>query len=92
MNVEIIGVKKVEYKKKGQSELTRGLSVYYTALSPEVNGLMTGDLWVDAVKTPLWYDMLSKLDLSTEGIEAEFQYEVIPGRQYPLLQNITLNQ
>lgn len=90
MEVMLLGVKPVSFTPRGESQEKSGLTVYYTAESPEVIGLFADSVWVDKAKTPKWYNSLSSMDFE-KPVPAQFVYEILPGRKAPLLSNIIIN-
>ena len=90
MKVLLVGFKPVAFTPRGEQQEKRGLSLYYTAESPECIGLFADNVWIDAARTPEWYDKFSSMDFE-EPVEAEFVYEMIPGRQKAVLTVININ-
>lgn len=90
MKVMFLGVKPVQFTPRGESVEKCGLTVYYTAESPEVIGLFAGDLWIDKVKTPELYEMLIRRDFA-KPVPGDLTYEMIPGRKNPMLVDVKLN-
>lgn len=91
MKVMFLGVKLVRFTPRGENVEKVGLSVYYTAESPDVIGLFSDSLWVDKATSPKWYDMLTGMDF-IEPVPGELIYEIIPGRKSPVLMEINLDE
>lgn len=91
MKVMILGVKPVKFTPRGENVEKVGLSVYYTAESPDVIGLFSDSFWVDKATAPKWYDMLISEDFA-EPVPGELIYEIIPGRKSPILMEIKLDE
>lgn len=89
MKAFLLGVKDVSFVPRGETEEKKGISLYYSAKSPEVSGMYADNVWIDARKSPDMYHDFKNLDYS-KPVAVDMVYEIIPGRKQPMLMEINL--
>lgn len=88
MNAMIFGRKHVKYTSKKSGEDKEGYSVYYGAPNPEVDGICTESMWIDAKRSPALCEQVKKIDLSQGPVDVDMNFEMVVGSRYPVLLDI----
>lgn len=87
MKAFILGYKPVQFKPQGEQQEKKGLTVYYSAESPDCVGMFADHFWVDSDKMPRLYNLISRNPIDTP-VPVDLKYEIIPTRKSPVLMDI----
>jgi hypothetical protein len=90
MKAILVGKEIVSYTKTGTGELKEGISLFYNATKPEVNGMVAASLWIPK-RSETMYKQIEALDLS-KPLNANVVNEVPPGGRFPVLTEIEILQ
>ena len=77
----IIGKRLTDYTDKKTGEAIKGIRVFFFCRMDGVEGYYTDGVWIDAYRQPDLYAQVAALKIGEDPMEAEFVYNVIPGRR-----------
>jgi hypothetical protein len=88
MKAILVGKEIVSYTKTATGEVKEGISLYYNAGKPDVEGLVAASLWIPRRSAEI-YKQIEALDLS-KPVNANVVNEVPPGGRFPVLTEIEI--
>lgn len=90
--VFIVGKQLVDYDDRKTGEHINGYKVFFFCKADRVLGHYADNVWIDAGRSPEIFEMIDKLNINDDFIEADFVYQVIPGRRSQQLVEINVLQ